>query len=88
MVNTSVPVLYLSLYYSIRNPLLLCTSCGDPKFTFPSLYNLTEFSPNDQITLKILLPIERTEIFNSSDTFVLNRLISMEVRSNEFPLSC
>jgi hypothetical protein len=53
----------------------------------PSLYNLIEFSPNNQNTPKLFVPIKRTNIYISSDKFVLNRSISMEVRFNTFPLS-
>ena len=87
MIETSVLLLYPLIHYLIFNPPLLCTSCGDSKICLPSLYNLIEFSPNDQITLKLFLPIKRTNIYISSYKFVLNRSISNEVRLSTFPLS-
>jgi hypothetical protein len=42
---------------------------------------------NDQNTLKLFVSIKRTNIYISSGKFVLNRLISMEVRSDTFQLS-
>jgi hypothetical protein len=58
------------------------------KICLPSLYILIEFSPNDQNTLKLFVPIKLANIYISSNyKFVLNRLISMEVRLNGFPLS-
>jgi hypothetical protein len=57
------------------------------KICLPSLYNLIEFFPNDQNTLKLFSSIKRTNTYISSNKFVLNRLISMEVRFNTFPLS-
>jgi hypothetical protein len=53
----------------------------------PSLYILIEFSPNDQNTPKLFVPIKRTNIYISSNKFVLNRSISMEVQFDIFPLS-
>jgi hypothetical protein len=53
----------------------------------PSLYILIEFSPNNQNTLKLFVSIKRTNIYISSDKYVLIRLISMEVRFDTFPLS-
>jgi hypothetical protein len=47
LIETSVLLLYLLLYYLIFNLSLLCTSCGDSKICLPSLYILIEFSPND-----------------------------------------
>jgi hypothetical protein len=49
--------------------------------------NLIGFSPNDQNTPKLFVSIKRTNIYISSDKFVLNRSISMEVRFDTFPLS-
>jgi hypothetical protein len=51
------------------------------------MYIPIEYSPNDQISPKLFSLIERTIIYISSDKFVLNRLISMELRFNTFPLS-
>jgi hypothetical protein len=87
LIETSVLVVYLLLYYLIFNPPLLCTSCGDSKICVPSLYILIEFSPNDQNTPKLFLSIKHTNIYVLSNKFVLNRLISMEVRFNTFLLS-
>jgi hypothetical protein len=53
----------------------------------PFLYNLIEFSPNDQNTLKLFVPIKSTNIYISSYKFVLNISISMEVGLITFPLS-
>jgi hypothetical protein len=53
----------------------------------PSLYIVIEFSPNDQNTPKLFLSIKRTNIYISSNKYVLNRSLPMEVRSNTFPLS-
>jgi hypothetical protein len=87
LIETSVLVVYLIIYSLIFNPPLLCTSCGDSKNCLPSLYNLIELSPNDQNTTKFFVPIKRTNIYISSDKFVLNRPVSMEVRFDTFPLS-
>jgi hypothetical protein len=51
------------------------------------VYLVIEFSPNDQNTPKLFPPIKSTNIYISSDKYVLNRLTSMEVRLNGFPLS-
>jgi hypothetical protein len=54
----------------------------------PSLYILIEFSPNDQNTLKLFVPIKLANIYISSNyKFVFIRSISMEVRFDTFPLS-
>jgi hypothetical protein len=53
----------------------------------PSLYDLIEFSPNDQNTPKLFLSNKRTNIYILSNKYVLIRSISMEVRFNTFPLS-
>jgi hypothetical protein len=87
LIETSVLVAYLLLYYLIFNPPLLCTSSWPFEICLLSLYILIEFSPNDQNTLKLFLSINRTNIYISSDKFVLNRSIPMEVRLNGFPLS-
>jgi hypothetical protein len=50
------------------------------------MYNPIESSPNDQIQPKLFVSINSTDIYISSDKFVLNRSISMEVRFNTFPL--
>jgi hypothetical protein len=75
LIETSVLLLYLLVYYLIFNPPL------------PSLYILIEFSPNDQNTAKLFLSIKRTNIYILSNKFVLNRSILMEVRFVIFPLS-
>jgi hypothetical protein len=46
----------------------------------PSLYILTEFSPNDQNTLKRFVSIKRTNIYISSYKFVLIWSILIEFR--------
>jgi hypothetical protein len=43
------------------------------KNRLPSLYNLTEFSPNGQNTLKLFTPVNSTNIYIPSSKFVLNR---------------
>jgi hypothetical protein len=53
----------------------------------PSLFNLIEFSTNDQNTPKLFVPIKSTDIYISSDKIVLNRSIPMEVRFDTFSLS-
>jgi hypothetical protein len=87
VIETSVLALYLLLHYLIFNPPLLCTSLWRFEKCLPSLYTLIEFSPNDQIQPKLFVSIKRTNIYISSDKYVLNRLISMEVRFDTFPLS-
>jgi hypothetical protein len=80
LIETSVLVVYLILYYMIFNPPLLCTSSWQFENRLPSLYILIEFSPNDQNTLKLFVSIKRTNIYILSDKFVLNRPVPMEVR--------
>jgi hypothetical protein len=81
MIVVTVLVYKLIHYNSIRSPALLCTSCSNSKFALPSLYNLIEFSPNDQNTLELFVSIiKRTNIYIPSGKFVLNRSIPMEVR--------
>jgi hypothetical protein len=62
LIDTSVLLLYLLLYYLIFNHPLLCTSCGDSKICLPSLYILIKFFPNDQNTMKIFLSINRIPV--------------------------
>jgi hypothetical protein len=87
LIETSVLLLYLLLYYLIFNPPLLCTSSWRFEIRLPSLYILIEFPPNDQNTLKLFPYIKITNIYISSDKYVLNRPITMEVRFDTFPLS-
>jgi hypothetical protein len=47
LIETSVLLLYLILYYLIFNCPLLCTSSWRFEICLPSLYMLIEFSPND-----------------------------------------
>ena len=49
VIDTSVSVLYLLLYYSIRNPPLLCTSCDISKFDSLCIRTSLENSPSVQI---------------------------------------
>jgi hypothetical protein len=86
LIETSVLVVYLFLYYLIFNPPLLCTSSWRFEICLPSLYTPIEFSPNDQNTLKLFVSIKRTNIYISSHKFVFNRSISLEVRFDTFPL--
>jgi hypothetical protein len=85
LIETSILVVYLLLYYLIFNLPLSGTSSW--RFELPSLYMLIEFSPNDQNTLELFVSIKRTNIYISSDMFVLNRSMPMEVRFDTFPLS-
>jgi hypothetical protein len=87
LIETSVLVVYLLLYYLTFNPPLLCTSSWRFEIRLPSLYILIAFSPNDQNTLKLFLSIKRTNIYISSSKFVLNSSIPMELRFDTFPLS-
>jgi hypothetical protein len=43
------------------------------------MYNAITFSPNDQIAPKLFVLVNSTNIYISSDKFVLNKSISMEV---------
>jgi hypothetical protein len=87
LIETSVLVIYILVYYSIYYPSLLCTSCEVSKICLPPMYNVIESFPNDQIRPKLFVSINSTYIYISSDKFVLNKPISMEVRFNRFPLS-
>jgi hypothetical protein len=49
------------------------------------MYDVIESSPNDQIQPKLFPLVNNTNIYISSDNFVMNELISMEVQSNTFP---
>jgi hypothetical protein len=49
------------------------------------MYNVIESSPNDQIQPKLFPLVNNTDIYISSDNFIMNGLISMEVRFNTFP---
>jgi hypothetical protein len=46
------------------------------------MYKVKECSPDDQIPPKLFVSIKSTDIYISSDKFVLDRSISMEVRFN------
>jgi hypothetical protein len=85
--KTSVLVVYLLVYHSIYYPPLLCTSCDVSKICLSPMYNVVEFSPNDQIQPKLFVSINSADIYISSDKFVLNKSIYMELRFNTFPLS-
>jgi hypothetical protein len=87
IIETSISVVYLLVYYSIYYSPLLCTSCGDLKICLPPMYIPIECSPNDQIPPPLFVSINITDIYISSNKFVLNKSISMEVRFNTFPLS-
>jgi hypothetical protein len=43
------------------------------------MYNVIESSPNDQIQPKLFPLVNNTDIYISSNKFVLNKSISMEV---------
>jgi hypothetical protein len=58
------------------------------KICLPSLYTLIEFPPNYQNTLKLFVSIKCTNIYISSNKFVLNRSVPIEVQLIIFPLSC
>jgi hypothetical protein len=85
--KTSVLAVYPSLVYSFYYPPLLCTSCDVSKICLPPMYIPIESSPNDQISPKLFSLIKITIYYISSDNFVLNKSISMELRFNTFPLS-
>jgi hypothetical protein len=87
LIETSVPVVYLLVYYSIYYPPLLCTSCDVSKICLPPICNPITFFPDDQIPPKLFVSINSTDIYISSNKFVMNGPISMEVRFNTFPLS-
>ena len=87
LIESSVPVLYLLIYYLIFNFPLLCTSSWRFEICLPSIYDHIQFSPNDQIQPKLFVPINRIVIYISSYKVVWNKPISMEVRFNTFPLS-
>ena len=46
IIEASILVLYLSLYYLIFNPPLLCTCSWRFEICLPSIYDLIEFSLN------------------------------------------
>ena len=86
LIETSVLVLYLSIHSLIFNFPLLCTSSWRFEICLPPMYNLIEFSSNNQITPKLFSSLNSTNIYISSYKRMLNRAISMEVRFNTFPL--
>jgi hypothetical protein len=43
------------------------------------MYNVIESSPNDQIQPKLFVSINSTETYISSDKFVLNKSVSLEL---------
>jgi hypothetical protein len=65
MIDYSLSLLYLLLCSSICNPPLLCTSYGNPKMCLPSIYNLTNFPPTDQIQPHLFIPINRIQAIAS-----------------------
>ena len=85
---TSVLAVYLLVHYLIFNFPLLCTSSWRFEIRLPPMYNLIEFSPDDQITPKLFSSLNSTNIDISSYKRMLNRSIAMEVRFNTFPFSC
>ena len=87
IIKTTVSLLYLLVHYLIFNPPLLCTSSWRFEICLPPIYDLIAFSPDDQIQPKLFVPIKGTNTYISSNRFVLNRSISMELRFNTFPLS-
>jgi hypothetical protein len=80
LIERSVSVVYLLVYYSIYYPHLLCTSCDVSKICLPPMYIPIAFSPNDQIPPKFCVSINSTNIYISSDKFVLIESISGKVR--------
>jgi hypothetical protein len=84
LIETSVLAVYLLVYYSIYYSPLLCTSCDVSKMCLPPMYIPIECSPDDQILPKLFVSINRTDIYISSDKFVLKNLISMELQFNTF----
>ena len=87
LIETSVSVLYLSIHSLIFNFPLLCTSSWRFEICLPVMYDPIEFSPDIQITPKLFVSINSTDIYISSYKRLLNRSIPMEVRFNTFPLS-
>jgi hypothetical protein len=51
------------------------------------MYIPIECSPDDQISPKLFVSINSTNIYISSGKFVMNGAISMDLRFNTFPLS-
>jgi hypothetical protein len=51
------------------------------------MYKVIESFPNDQISPKLFVSINSIDIYISSDKFVMNGALSMELRFNTFPLS-
>jgi hypothetical protein len=62
LIETSVSVVYLLVYYSIYYPPLLCTSCDVSKICLPPMYIQIECSQNDQIPPKRFVSINSTDI--------------------------
>ena len=56
------------------------------KICLPSLYNLTQFSPTDQIQPHLFLPIQCADISNFFGRFVSNRQISIESMVDGIPI--
>jgi hypothetical protein len=86
-IETSVLLVYPGFVHSIYYPPLLCTSCDVSKICLPPMYNIIESSPDDQIQPKLFALINSTNIYISSDKFVMNGPISMELQFSIFPLS-
>jgi hypothetical protein len=71
LIETSVLAVYLLVYYSIYYSPLLSTSCDVSKMCLPPIYIPIECSPDDQIPPKHFVSINSTDIYISSDKFVL-----------------
>ena len=73
------------IYYSIFWSTVLLSYYYAPLMAIWNLpanpYNLTEFSPDDQITLKLFLPIKLTDIFDSSDKLKRSILVKFQTHS-------
>ena len=88
LIETSVVFVQAILYYLIFNFPLLCTSSWRFEICLPVMYDPIEYSPDIQITPKLFVSINSTNIYISSYKRMLYRAISVEVRFNTFPFSC
>jgi hypothetical protein len=88
LIETSVLAVYIHncfIIFIIRP--LLCISCDVSKICLPPMYKVIESSPDDQIPPKLFSLVNSTHIYISSNKFVMNGAIFMDLRFNTFPLS-
>jgi hypothetical protein len=76
LIETSVSVVYLLVYFSIYYPPLLCTSCDVSKICLPPIYNPIAFSPDDQIQPKLFV------LVNSRNTFILSHKFVLDIQGS------